>query len=360
MAVAVYPLDAISSVPLYTGRMLRDTLAAILGGATSTRPLGIRSGLRPNTPTDCITMSGLNWTAVKSFAGAVDVQTAAEAGPYLFAITGSPTGTIAAQDATNPRKDILTLLVSDNAEDSTGVASGTLVYTQGVASATPAQPATPARSFLIGVFNVQKSGTGSPTFTLTTAVLSAAGGIVKTSSVSDYPASPVVGDYVDDASLGLLRWNGTTWVPQAPQSNRAELKYTGAGISCTSGANVVVSYDGTDYYNNLSAFTYNRATGTLVCTRAGTYEFDADIVWAVTGSTTGIRQLGLYKALAATPTTFVLQSVLTLPAQNTIFKMNAKWKLTLAVGDVVEFQAAQNSGGALNVAAANLGVTQIV
>jgi len=266
MAVAVYPLDAISSVPLYTGRMLRDTLAAILGGATSTRPLGIRSGLRPNTPTDCITMSGLNWTAVKSFAGAVDVQTAAEAGPYLFAITGSPTGTIAAQDATNPRKDILTLLVSDNAEDSTGVASGTLVYTQGVASASPAQPATPARSFLIGVFNVPKSGTGSPTFTLTTAVLSAAGGIVKTSTAADYPASPVVGDYIDDSTLGLLRWNGSSWV-SVPASSSGSYSL-GSGITNLSGYTQVLRKNG-NVVTGAFAFV-NANTTTTAAPGAGT------------------------------------------------------------------------------------------
>lgn len=44
--------------------------------------------------------------------------------------------------------------------------------------------------------------------------LTAGTDIRRVANSSAYPSSPVVGQYVDDAALGgLLRWNGTVWVP---------------------------------------------------------------------------------------------------------------------------------------------------
>jgi hypothetical protein len=191
VAIVVYPLDAVAGAPSYTGRMLRDTTAPLLLGATAARPLGIRSGVRPGTPTNTVTLSGLAYT-IGEFAGAADVESAAEAGPYLFANNASAGGNLNAQDATNPRIDILSIQVSDPAEsDGTSTPGGAFVYTAGVAAASPAQPATPARSVLLATFAVPKTGAGSPTVTWVAPTL--AGGVTNVatqaalSGLSDYP-----------------------------------------------------------------------------------------------------------------------------------------------------------------------------
>jgi len=236
---------------------------------------------------------------------------------------------------------------------------GVLVGTPAASPAVPALTAFPGAVSLATVLvpsgtTATNSGT---TITQTAPFTACAGGTVPFRNTTERDA----GTY-QEGQLGWLidsdtlqSYNGTTWTSV---NARAELKYTGAGQSIPNGTNTVVTYDGTDYYNNLPAFTYNRAAGTLTCTRAGTYEFDGLLIFA--SSATGIRQISLSKALAATPTTFVIQSLVTLTAASGAFQIGGVWKLTLAVGDVIEMLAAQSSGGALNVTGVNLGITQMV
>lgn len=219
MVVIVYPLDAITGAPSYTGRMLRETAAVFLGGATAARPLGIRSGVRPNTPADCFTLTGTTWALAKAFAGAIDAESAAEAGPYMFAINGTNTGTTAVADASNPRVDILSIQVSDNAEDSLAAASGALVYTSGIPGAIPSQPATPARAIPLLKFAVPKSGTGSPTMTWIAPMLVTPGLVPVFATATDRDAqfTNLVADDLSRLSTERFdrRWNGTAWKPRA-------------------------------------------------------------------------------------------------------------------------------------------------
>jgi hypothetical protein len=182
MGAYVWPADAVTGAPSYTGRKLRQLLGGLLIGKTSSRPLGGRSGVWPGTSTTTVTISAGNWQ-VGAHAGALDLETAAEAGPYFYSSDDSPfVGTgVTAADATNSRIDIVYVQLSDPAEsDGTstpGVAFGYLAGSPG--SGVP--PTTPARSLVLAwlnVPNVAGGGVGSATVTWKAPYTAAAGGTI--------------------------------------------------------------------------------------------------------------------------------------------------------------------------------------
>jgi hypothetical protein len=232
--ITVYPVDAVSSAPLYSGRMAREVLSVFSAGATSADPLGCRSGVRPGTPSTTVTATSTTWT-IGAHAGVLDLETAIEASGYLYAInvtSGLPTGAVTAANATNPRVDIVWLRVDDPAEsDGSSVPAVVAGYTAGTAAPSPVPPATPARCMVLAWINVPVSGGGAPTVTWKAPVAVSAGGIIPTPDSTGYPATPYVGQYVDDATLGLLRWNGSAWTHVARQHG----EWTSSSIAVPSG-----------------------------------------------------------------------------------------------------------------------------
>jgi hypothetical protein len=151
---------------------------------------------------------------VQPFAGVADVESSAIAGPYQFAFDAVATGAVTAANATNPRVDIIYVQIDDPGEsDGSSVPAVTRKYLAGTAAPSPSAPALPVtRAFVIANINVPVSGGGSPTVTWNAPYTVAAGGILPTGSSTTYPASPSVGQYVDDAALGgLVRWTGSIW-----------------------------------------------------------------------------------------------------------------------------------------------------
>jgi len=104
----------------------------------------------------------------------MDVEVAAECGPYAYAVDAAITGSMTAAHATLPRVDILWMRVDDPPEDGTAVPQVVGGYTAGTAATTPAAPATPARCMVLGWVNVPASGGGSPTVTWKATYASAA------------------------------------------------------------------------------------------------------------------------------------------------------------------------------------------
>lgn len=214
MTVACYPLDAVAGAPEYTGRMLRDTLAALIGGASAARPLGGFSGVRPGTASTTVALSGLDWTC-EPHAGVLDVQAAAEAGPYLYAVMTDETGTLDAQAVGNARSDLLVAQLSDPAEaDGTSVPEVEIVYVPGTAGPGAPDPATPARSMVLARFNVPQSGGGSPTVTWLAPALYAAGA---RPSVATIAALATLEEYtnmeatVESTPGAFWKYNGSAW-----------------------------------------------------------------------------------------------------------------------------------------------------
>lgn len=241
MAISSWPIDAVSGSPTYSGRRLRQTTnAPMLAGATATRPLGSASGVRPGTSTTTVTATSTTWTC-GPLAGVIDGEAAAEAGPYTFASDSNVTGSVTAADQSNPRVDIVYVQVSDPAEaDGSSTPGVRILYLAGTAAATPAAPATPARSFVLARINVPKSGGGSPTVTWVAPAVVAAGGIVP--AVTSFQMSaltPVTGTYVDLAAtadpfalpVGLYRGNGTAWIPVTADSGWQALPQQSTGYT---------------------------------------------------------------------------------------------------------------------------------
>jgi len=211
MVSSVWPVDAVSGAPNYSGRMGRQTAGALVGGKSSSRPLGGRSGVAAGTPSTVVSATSTVWT-VGQCAGVIDAEASTSAGPYFWSNDANVTGAMTAADGSNPRIDLISVQISDPAESDGSVVPGiAFVYTTGVAAATPAAPGTPSRAFPLAQINVPRATFGSPTITDVAPRAVGAGGIVPTSGVSDYPATPYIGQYIDDDALGLLRWNGTAW-----------------------------------------------------------------------------------------------------------------------------------------------------
>lgn len=222
----VWPVDAVSGAPVYSGRHGRQlSVAPFLAGATATRPLGARSGVRPGTPTTTVTATSTTWT-VGEHAGVIDAELAAEAGPYTYSIDAVQTGTMTAADPSSPRIDLISVQISDSAESdgtpTTTPASAAPIYTVGTPGATPAVPAAPARSMVLAQINVPVAGGGSPSVIWVAPYLSSPGGIItvrtwtERGAVTGTTESPA---WVDELSTGTLwRGIGSAWVPMASAS----------------------------------------------------------------------------------------------------------------------------------------------
>ena len=227
---------AVSGAPSYNGRMLRQTKAAHLAGATTARPLGGLTGVRPGTSITTVTASSTTWS-VGPFAGVADVQTAAVAGPYEFAFDAITTGTIATASAAGPRTDIIYVQIDDPAEsDGSTVPAATRKYLAGTAGAGAPTPALPvSRAFIIALISVPVSGGGSPTVTWNAPYTVAAGGILpiatyaKLSAIVGYAgqSARVTGDTL--ALNGTYVSDGTTW----NAANTFQITGTPAGTNGT-------------------------------------------------------------------------------------------------------------------------------
>lgn len=148
-----------SGAPAVTARQLRQLGSAFVAMGSTTRPLGAKSGVRLGTPSTVVSISGTGsytWSA-GGFAGIIDGEANAAAGPYQYAFETADTGPIAAAGA-SARVDRLSVQISDSDEgDGTGTKSVHVVYTQGAATGGQ-PPAAPARSHNLALINVPTSG----------------------------------------------------------------------------------------------------------------------------------------------------------------------------------------------------------
>jgi len=215
MSVIVWPVDAVTGAPSYTGRSLRETLAPLLAGATAARPLGARSGVRPGTSATTVTATSTIWT-LNACAGILDMETAVEAGPYAFAINTAQTGAVTAADATRPRVDIVWVRLDDPAEsDGSSVPAVVAGYTAGAPLAgSPVAPATPARCMVLATLQVPMSGGGSPTVIWVAPCTVAAGAPIPVANQAARGAlTPYDGLRIYRLDLHCVQtYNGTQWL----------------------------------------------------------------------------------------------------------------------------------------------------
>jgi len=249
-----------------TAKDFRNDMSAILGGATTARPTGARSGVRPGTPVTTVSLVAFAGT-VKPHSGIMDVQTSAVAGPYWYSVTANETFTVSAAHATLPRIDIVTVRINDNVEDSSGLETATVQYKAGTAGAVPVAPS-PAttRELIIATIAVPASGGGNPVVSWVAPYSVAAGGRVFVRNVTEraalvaaYPATTEnpVEVWRKDAGTGLERestvdnvnwlttFSGTPWTAYTPVltgSGGNPTGYTAAGRYAVTGKTVTCAF----------------------------------------------------------------------------------------------------------------------
>lgn len=226
---ALFPVDAVGGVPNYTGQLARQALSVLMGGRKSVRPLGARSGVAAGSPSGIVMATSVAWT-VNPHAGVLDLQTAATAGGTLYAIDVAVAGSMTPADASNQRVDSLFIRHDDPSQsDGSSVPAPTITYVAGTPGAAGGArgaaggpPVVPSRAFELAQITVPPVGGGSPSVAVVAQYVVASGGIVpcRSNTFGDYPSSPYVGQYIDDATLGLCRWDGSQWSPVSQTGQR--------------------------------------------------------------------------------------------------------------------------------------------
>jgi len=216
MGANVWPANAVTGSPSYQGRALRQTsVAPGLAGASTARPAGAFSGVRPGTSNAIVTATTTTWT-VTPFGGVIDAEASNVAGPYGYFFDTNQSGSLTAA-AGSTRLDRLDVVVSDPAEDGSGAVSIAIVKTDGVAGS-GVTAAAPARSHPLAVISVPSAG--SPTVIWAATYCVAAGGVLPVLTFALLPASAgQVGQkaevFADSTAANnmIYRWNGSVWKP---------------------------------------------------------------------------------------------------------------------------------------------------
>ncbi len=171
MTATGFLLDNVSN----TGLSVRQALSALAPRGVSGRSLGAVGGVRWGERS-WASISGMTLT-MNPTAGLIDVASSGANGLMLWAITAAESFTIPAPDATYSRNDVLSVQVDDpTTGDGTSAPAVRLVYTSGSPSASPVDPATPARALGLVRVTTPKSGGGSPTSTWIAPMTPASGG----------------------------------------------------------------------------------------------------------------------------------------------------------------------------------------
>lgn len=294
MAITIWPANASNGVPAVAGRGLRQTSVGVpLGGATAARPLGIRSGVRPGTPASTVAVANGTVT-VAPHAGAIDGQTAAEAGGYEYSSDSAvPVVSNLTQDQSNPRVDLVSVQVSDPSEsDGTAVAQVQFVYTQGTAAASPLAPgdagapvAAPARSFPLARVNVPKSGGGNPTVSWVAPYSLAAGGTLIVNQVAEltdalaamFPPRQRAVVLATETTFEVRTVSGTKkWVAGAGEPRAATYTTLSAGVADggPNGIGSITQVDAQTVNNDfatVSGSTFILTAGTYVVSASATH-----------------------------------------------------------------------------------------
>lgn len=254
MSINVWPVDAVSGAPEYSGRELRQSSLApfaVLGDVA--RPLGGLSGVRSGTPISTVTATSTTWTC-KPHAGILDLESAAEAGPYGYAVDANVTGSVTAANASNPRKDLIYAKLSDPAEsDGSTAPKVEILYLAGTAAASPSAPATPARSLALAQISVPKTGGGSPSVTWVAPGVTPGEVQFQTKALLDLwtTAAPnqhatVINDSTTANNTEYYR-NGSAWSPVVPAAFLSAFTFTGIYSSSVGAPVSVVNQGGRVY-----------------------------------------------------------------------------------------------------------------
>ena len=171
--------------PRYDAGILRRGMAGLV--MPDGRPVSGRQGIRPGGLS--VTLGAGGVITVHPGLCYIDPGiTTTQSGYWCCVAVDESPGSVAAADATNPRRDILIVEVLDDDVDDTGSRLARVRYIQGVAAAAPQAPETPQSSLRLGVIDVPRAGGGSPVWTPDNRYTVASGGILPVGSQSERDA----------------------------------------------------------------------------------------------------------------------------------------------------------------------------
>jgi len=342
MGAYIFPADAVSGNPSYTGRMLRQLLGVFAGGGVATRPLAGRSGVNPRTPSTTVAATSTTWTC-HAHAGYIDGETSAVAGGYLYSFDTDQTGSMTAADGTNPRVDLISAQISDPAEsDGSSNPGVAIVYTVGTPGASPSPPATPARSIALAQINVPASGGGAPSVTWVASNCAAAGGVMPVSGSSAYPASPFDGQMIfDKSSDTVYAYNGSSWRPYLPAIARQVARDSNLSVPDQTWTEPASYNLGTPY--NVGSITYG--SGILTVAEPGMYRWELVTSWP---ATTAVHSRQTRIQVNGSAVDHGRNAVFVDGSHGTVLH-TAGGFVPLAAGDTVQASIWQSSGGTLAV-----------
>lgn len=286
MGAQAWPFNyATTGDPAYTAQQLRQlSVAPFVAMGSSGRPLGAKSGIRVGTPSSVATITGsgpYSWN-IGGFAGVIDGEANAAAGPYTYSFDTTQTGTIAAAGAA-ARVDAVDVVISDSDEgDGSGAKNVTCMYTQGPATG-GGTPAAPARSHRLFLINVPTSGaptiqwapdwSGDPgewTFN-TLAELTAYTTLITAANVPVNQRATVITD-ITAANNGDYIWTGSSWALSAGTTPQIWMDRANVGVSGAGSAwNALATTGWMTQTKNVGFAAWN---GTIVAPLTGRYRLD--------------------------------------------------------------------------------------
>lgn len=159
--------------------------------------------------------------------------------------------------------------------------------TVGTSGASPTKPyaSVPAGALVLAEASVGTSIANASLATITQVAPAAAarGGILPCSGSAQYPAGPRVGDYVDDTTLGLMRWNGTKWVQLNARAQYSQSATTGQ-TTMPNGSYAIIYPLAADI--DTIGLTQVNGLFTFPAGSAGKYEISARVGFDYPGATT--------------------------------------------------------------------------
>lgn len=356
MGANVWPVNAVSGAPQYSGRMLRQTtVAPFTAMGSAARPLGAKSGIRLGTPPSIVAVTSTTWT-VQPFAGILDGETAAVAGPYGYAFDTAQTGSMTAAGS-SARKDRLDVQVSDPAEDGTSTPSIQIVYTQGAATGNTV-PAAPARSHALCVINVPAAGGGSPSVSWapewcgdpgewtfnTVAERDAYVTAIGSANVPVSQRATVLADSTP-ANNGDYAWSGSLWLPVSGACVPHAL-YLKTLPSAWPASLTIHTWDATPVEGAVNGFTVSGGVQRFTITTPG--------VWRFAGAL-GIPQVSGYANIEIRKNGVADRRFNSASTTTAVASAQFNYEKQLAVGDYIEFYTlGSGSGGPYNDAGVQL------
>lgn len=206
-------INAVSGSPAYDETELRRVDAAMFAGAGDTAdPLKVRGGIVRHASNSLgVTVNASDVVTVQAGAVVIPGDDTAGNGTYRAAIGGVQTENLAARDATNGRIDLVVFEVI------TGGTQARVRIIAGVASASPAVPAKPARAVELARITVPAQGAGAASVDSSKATYAATVGARQAvANAAMLPAAGVLWEQVLLLDTGQVRtWDGSTWLSGA-------------------------------------------------------------------------------------------------------------------------------------------------